>query len=296
MPLAKDKTRFTYLDMAVFGLFVCGCAWLAYRINVKIHYKWNWAIIPQYLYRFDPVTDKWVPGLIIQGLLTTIRLSVWATALGLLFGTVMGVLRCSPRLFRRLLGWGYVELIRNIPIIVWIFIFYYFVSDQITPLLGIDKLAASNSEPVRVFVTFWAGSPNRFPAFVSGLLALAIYEGAYITEIVRAGIQSIEKGQWEAAAALGFSRWQQLRHIVFPQALKRVLPPLAGQFISTIKDSSIVSVISIQELTFQGMELMAASFRTFEVWITILGLYLLLCLACSLATERLEIYLQKAPS
>ena len=290
--ISKSKTRFTYLDMAVASIFVCGCVWLAYRINVKIDYKWNWGVMPQYLYRFDPVTDKWVPGLIIQGLLTTLRLSVWATVLGLLFGTVMGVLRCSPRLFRRLLGWGYVELIRNIPIIVWIFVFYYFVSNQMTPLLGIDRLAASDSEVVRSFLTFWAGSPNRFPAFVSGLLALAIYEGAYITEIVRAGIQSIEKGQWEAAGALGFSRWQQLRHVVFPQALKRVLPPLAGQFISTIKDSSIVSVISIQELTFQGMELMAASFLTFEVWITILVLYLLLCLTCSLVTEQLEVYLQ----
>jgi polar amino acid transport system permease protein len=292
----KIKTRITYLDMVVLGLFVCGCVWLAYRVNVKIDYKWNWGIIPQYLYRYDPLAAKWVPGLIMQGLITTLRLSIWATLLAMLLGSVMGILRCSPRLFRRLLGWGYVELIRNIPIIVWIFVFYYFISNQVIPLIGIDKLAQSESGVIRGFMTFWAGSPNRFPAFVSGLLALAIYEGAYITEIVRAGIQSIEKGQWEASAALGFSRWQQLRHVVFPQALKRILPPLAGQFISTIKDSSIVSVISIQELTFQGMELMAASFLTFEVWITILVLYLLLCLACSLATERLELRLQKVPS
>jgi polar amino acid transport system permease protein len=294
--LSKTKTRLTYLDVALFGLFVCACAWLAYRINVKIDYKWNWGVIPQYIYRYDPVSATWVPGLIMQGLMTTLRLSIWATVLGLLFGTIMGVLRCSPSLFRRLLGWGYVELLRNIPIIVWIFVFYYFISNQVIPMIGVDRLAESNSEFVQGILSFWAGSPNRFPAFVAGLLALAIYEGAYITEIVRAGIQSIEKGQWEASAALGLTRWQQLRYIVIPQALKRVLPPLAGQFISTIKDSSIVSVISIQELTFQGMELMAASFLTFEVWITVLVLYLLLCLACSLATERLELHLQKVPS
>jgi polar amino acid transport system permease protein len=288
--VTKNKTQLTYLDLALFGLFTCGCIWLAYRIDVKIDYKWNWSIIPQYLYRFDPVQAKWVPGLIMQGLLTTLRLSIWTTVLAMLFGTVMGVMRCSHRLFRRLLGWGYVELIRNIPIIVWIFVFFYFISDQIVPLIGLDALARSESEFVQAVVSFLAGSPARFPSFVSGLLALAIYEGAYITEIVRAGIQSIEKGQWEASAALGLSRWQQLRHVVFPQALKRILPPLAGQFISTIKDSSIVSVISIQELTFQGMELMAASFLTFEVWITVLILYLLLCLACSLASEQLERY------
>ena len=109
--------------LVVLGLFVCGCVWLAYRVNVKIDYKWNWGIIPQYLYRYDPVAAKWVPGLIMQGLITTLRLSIWATLLAMLLGSVMGILRCSPRLFRRLLGWGYVELIRNIPIIVWIFIF-----------------------------------------------------------------------------------------------------------------------------------------------------------------------------
>jgi polar amino acid transport system permease protein len=124
-------------------------------------------------------------------------------------------------------------------------------------------------------------------------MALGIYEGAYITEIVRAGIQSVDRGQWEAASALGFSRYQQLRHIIFPQAAKNVLPPLAGQFISTIKDSSIVSVISIQELTFQGMELMSATFLTFEVWITVMLLYLVICLVCSLAVERLEIHMKR---
>ena len=84
-----------------------------------------------------------------------------------------------------------------------------------------------------------------------------------------------------------------MRHVIFPQAVRNILPPLAGQFISTIKDSAIVSVISIQELTFQGMELMAATFMTFEVWITIMVLYFLICLACSLAIERFELYLKK---
>jgi polar amino acid transport system permease protein len=229
----------------------------------------------------------------MQGVFTTLRLSIWATILAMIFGTIMGLFRVSHGLFNRLISWSYVELIRNIPILVWIFIFYFFISDQIMPFLGLDELVRSKSENIKNLLTFLFASPARLPAFLSGLFALAIYEGAYITEIIRAGIQSIEKGQWEASSALGFTRWQQMRHVIFPQAIQRVLPPLAGQFISTIKDSAIVSVISIQELTFQGMELMSATFLTFEVWITIMVLYLLLCLICSLLVERLEIYMKR---
>lgn len=277
------------MSLALTSVFV----WLAYRINVEVDYKWNWSILPQYLIRFDPEKSRWVWGLIMQGVFTTLRLSIWATILAMIFGTIMGLFRVSQGLFNRLISWSYVELIRNIPILVWIFIFYYFISDQIMPFFGLDELVRSKSETIKNLFTFLFASPSRLPAFLSGLLALAIYEGAYITEIIRAGIQSIEKGQWEASSALGFSRWQQMRYVILPQAIQRVLPPLAGQFISTIKDSAIVSVISIQELTFQGMELMSATFLTFEVWITIMVLYLLLCLTCSLLVERLEIYMKR---
>lgn len=278
--------------MLIFLILASACIWMAYRINVKVHYRWNWSVMPQYLFRFDSVNGKWVPGLIIQGVFITLRISLYSTIIAMFLGTVMGIFRSSQSLFRRLVGWSYVELIRNIPILVWIFIFYYFVSDQFIPIMGLDGLTESKSGWTRDLISFIFISPERFPAFFSGMLALGIYEGAYITEIVRAGIQSVDSGQWEASAACGFSRKQQLRHIIFPQAAQRVLPPLAGQFISTIKDSSIVSVISIQELTFQGMELMSAAFLTFEVWITVMVLYLIICLLCSLAVERLEIYMR----
>ena len=98
----------------------------------------------------------------------------------------------------------------------------------------------------------------------------------------------MDKGQWEAAFSVGLSPFKRMRLLIMPQALTRILPPLAGQFIATIKDSSIISIISIQELTFQGMELMAAALITFEVWITVMLLYLILCLACSLAVAGLE--------
>lgn len=287
------RNRITNLDIAISLALTSVFIWLAYRVNVEVDYKWNWSVIPQYLIRFDADKSRWVWGLIMQGVFTTLRLGIWATILAMIFGTIMGLLRVSQGLFNRLISWSYVELIRNIPILVWIFIFYYFISDQIMPVLGLDELVRSKSENIQNLFTFLFASPAHLSSFLSGLFALAIYEGAYITEIIRAGIQSIEKGQWEASSALGFSRWQQMRYVIFPQAIQRVLPPLAGQFISTIKDSAIVSVISIQELTFQGMELISATFLTFEVWIIIMVLYLLLCLTCSLLVERLEIYMKR---
>jgi polar amino acid transport system permease protein len=163
-------------------------------------------------------------------------------------------------------------------------------------LLGVSRFIESCSESTCLVLAFLFAPPSLFSPFMSALITLALFEGAYITEIVRAGIQSIERGQWEASCALGLSRWQQMRYIILPQATPRILPPLAGQFISTIKDSAIVSVISIQELTFQGMELMSATYLTFEVWITITGLYLMLTLSLSLVVERFEIYMRRSES
>jgi polar amino acid transport system permease protein len=250
--------------------------------------------VPQFLLRFDEESGGWVPNVLLLGLYNTIRLSLWGTFLATLVGTIMGLCRVSHNLFSRLIGRTYVELIRNVPPLVLIFIFYYFLSGQVTSALGIDSFLSARSQGFQDAVALFLAPPSMFSAFVSALITLAIFEGAYITEIVRAGIESIEKGTWEAAYALGLSRWQQMRYVILPLATQRILPPLAGQFISTIKDSAIVSVISIPELTFQGMELMSATYLIFEVWIVITALYLLLTLSLSLAIERWEIYLRRS--
>jgi polar amino acid transport system permease protein len=287
------KTNITAHDLMLLAGIGTAAAWLIYQATIQAQYHWNWQAIPQYLLRFDKPSGRWVPGLILQGVLVTLRLSFWATCLALIIGTIMGLFRISRSPYRRLLGSGYVALIRNIPVLVWIFIFYYFIGDRLLPAMGIDRLVRLDGGPLSGILRLILADPARVSIFISGAVALAVYEGAYITEIVRAGIQSIDKGQWEASAGLGFTRAQQLHYIIFPQALRRVMPPLAGQFISTIKDSAIVSVISIQELTFQGMELMAATFFTFEIWLTILAIYFVLCLACSLLVERFELHLRK---
>jgi polar amino acid transport system permease protein len=291
--LHKKHIKITFLDGAVILLVVAIAAYLAYRIEAELNYRWNWGVIPQYLFRFDIQEDRWIPNVLILGLMTTIRLSFWATVLATIIGTLMGLCRVSASLFNRLIGGTYVEIIRNLPPLVLIFIFYYFIGDQIFPAIGIDRLVSYTSGFSQGLIENLFAPLALFPTFLAALLTLAIFEGAYITEIVRAGIQSIEKGQWEAADAIGLTKTQRMRHIILPQAVKQILPPLAGQFISTIKDSAIVSVISIQELTFQGMELMATTYIIFEVWITITVLYLLLTLSCSLVVERFEIYLRR---
>jgi polar amino acid transport system permease protein len=120
------------------------------------------------------------------------------------------------------------------------------------------------------------------------VITIGIFQGAYITEIVRAGIEAIDEGQWDASKALGLNYVQQLRLIILPQALRIMLPPLANEFINTIKYSSIVSIISIQELTFQGLQVMSSTQVTIEVWLTITAMYLVICLSLSLLVNRLE--------
>jgi polar amino acid transport system permease protein len=296
IPLRKKKARVTIFDLVASLLILTGVIYLSYRISVGLHYKWNWQAMPQYFFHYDQQKGEWVTNLIMEGLFTTIRLSVWGTFLATVLGTIVGLCRLSRGLFYRLVGRTYVELIRNMPPLVLIFIFYYFVSSQIMPLLAIDDFIFRQPESVQRVCAILLAPPNFLSAFLSALFTLAVFEGAYIAEIIRAGIQSIDKGQWEASHALGLSKWQQMRYVILPQAVQRILPPLAGQFISLIKDSSIVSVISIQELTFQGMELMAATYLTFEIWITIAILYLVMTLTCSLAVQRLEIRLARGRS
>ncbi|OGP63992.1 MAG: amino acid ABC transporter permease [Deltaproteobacteria bacterium RBG_13_53_10] len=290
----KKKAKIGLLDLLLACVILIALGYVAYRINTHLHYKWDWKSVPQYLLRFDEESGGWLPNVLLLGLYNTIRLSLWGTVLATLIGTVMGLCRVSHHLFSRWIGRTYVESIRNVPPLVLIFIFYYFLSGQVMSVLGIDSFLDSRSQGLQDVAALLLAPPSMFSAFVSALITLAIFEGAYITEIVRAGIESIEKGTWEAAYALGLSRWQQMRYVILPLAAQRILPPLAGQFISTIKDSAIVSVISIPELTFQGMELMSATYLIFEIWIVITALYFILTLSLSLAIERWEIYLRRS--
>jgi len=198
-------------------------------------------------------------GPLLTGLYMTIKLSIVAIFFAIIIGVLTGVARISSNPALKKLAITYIELIRGTPLLVQIFIFYFFI-----------------------------GTVFHLSRFTAGTAALAVFTGAYIAEIVRAGIQSIPKGQMEASRSLGMNYFQAMRHIIMPQALKRTLPPMAGQFISLIKDSSLVSVIAITDLTKSGREIVTSTFSPFEVWFSVALLYLVLTSSLSFFVQILE--------
>lgn len=203
--------------------------------------------------------EEWRIGPLTEGLIVTIKISLWSLLFAIVLGLIIGLMRISSNPAVKKLSIAYVELIRGTPLLVQIFIVYFFI-----------------------------GTVFDLERFVAGVIALSLFTAAYVAEIVRAGIQSIPKGQMEAARSLGMSYPKAMIYVILPQAFKRTLPPLAGQFINLIKDSSLVSVISITDLTKAGREVVSGSFAPFEVWFTVALLYLLLTSSLSWAIQRLE--------
>lgn len=276
------------IDIIVIGFVLAVCAFTYYRVEHVLVYHWEWDLVFQYVVAIDEATGEIFPNLFLKGVAMTLRLAFWGTLIAGIIGIFMGLCRCSHNLFLKSMGRLYVELIRNIPPVVFIFVFYFFISSQIMPLLGLDNIHNTVAPEWVPVIEFMFGPIDLFPNFLAGLICLAVFEGAYITEIVRAGVQSIGKGQWEAARAIGLSRWHALRDIILPQALKRILPPLAGQFITLIKDSSIVSLISIQELTFLTQDVSNTTTQFFEAWIITATLYFMMCFPLAVLFQRFE--------
>ena len=271
------------LDFALLAL-VAGCVgYVVWRVRVQDGRGWEWGVLGQYLLRADGR-----PGLLLQGLFTTIRLTCWSALVAIFLGTWAGLARTSPSLYLRLVGGTYVELCRNLPPLVLVFLCYFFLADQIAPSIGLQDALRTAPDGVKTAAGFLFGRLDQVDAFVTAALTLGLYEGAYVAEIVRGGIASVDAGQWEAGRAQGFPRLGLMAWIIMPQAVRNMIPPLAGQIISTIKDSAIVSVISIQELTFQGMQLMATTYLTMEVWTCVALLYFTMTFSCSMAASRLE--------
>jgi len=212
---------------------------------------------------------KWKTGLLLVGLWITIKLSVIATIFGILIGIIGGLFRISDNPALKWLTIVYIELIRGSPLLVQIIIWYYVLGTVINDLLASYGM-------------------GRIPAFWYGVAALACFAGAYVTEIVRAGIQSIHRGQIEASRSLGMTYIQSMRYIILPQALRRILPPLAGQFISLIKDSSLLGVIAISELLKSTREAVAASLMPFELYFLCAILYLFITFSLSMSIQYLE--------
>jgi polar amino acid transport system permease protein len=214
----------------------------------QITYRWNWGAV--YQYRLT----------LVSGWLVTIAISVVSLALSTVIGVVFALVRRSHFLPLRYFGQLYVELVRGTPLLVQILVFFYVVAD------------AFHVE-------------NRY---VVGVLILSFFSGAYISEVVRAGIESIGQSQLESAKAIGLTRAQTYRYVIVPQALRLTLPPLVGQFVSLIKDSSLLSLIALNEFTQAARDVNSATYSTLECYLPLAAGYLVLTLPISLWMRVLE--------
>ena len=198
-------------------------------------------------------------GPVLQGLWVTLKISFFAAILTFLIGIPLAFMRLSSYTFLKDIAGVYVAVIRGTPLLVQIFLFYFIIAN----IFELER-------------------------FTAGVLSLGIFFGAYTAEVLRGAIQSIDKGQMEASKSLGISYFQAMRHIILPQAFKRALPTLVGEMIALVKDSSLVSVISITDLTKVGREIVANTFSPFETWIVIALVYLSITFTMSYIGHRLE--------
>ena len=213
--------------------------------------------------------EKWKVGILMQGLWLTLEVSFVAIIFGILIGLFGGLARISSNPALRWSAITYIELIRGSPLLVQIFIWYFVLGTLINTILAKNEL--------------WQVPPIWF-----GVAALASFTGAYVAEIVRAGIQSIHRGQSEASRSLGMTYVQSMIYVILPQAFRRIIPPLAGQFISLIKDSSLLGIIAIRELTKATREVVTTSLQPFELWFICAILYLVLTFTFSMFLQYLE--------
>ena len=287
-PASRRRFKVTFLDIVLIAAAIAFVAYLVYRVDAYLVYHWDWGRLLQYFFYYDPDTDRWVSNLLVEGLLITAQTSMWAMGFASVFGLVMGLGRISRVALFRMISRGYVEFVRNMPPVPFLFIMFFFVGNQLLRPLELGELAQQASPLVQEVLVFLFGELNLLRNFTAAVFALALYEGAYITEIVRAGVLSIERGQWEAGNSLGLSRLTLMRHIILPQAVQRIAPPLANQFIQLVKDSALVSLISIQELTFMGNEIAVSTTRFFETWLIVAAMYFGVCYGLARLFARME--------
>jgi polar amino acid transport system permease protein len=218
-------------------------------------YAWDFSFLWAY---------RW---LILAGLGVTIAYTVGTILLGLVIGLVAGLLRLSrnPMIAAPLVA--YVEIFRCTPLLVQIVWFYY----ALPVVLGID-----------------------IPAHVAAVLVLSLYTGAFYAEIIRGGVNSIERGQWDAARAIGMRRRQVMRHVILPQAVKRMIPPFMNQSIIQLKNTSLVSTIAVADLLYQGTIITAATYRPLEVYTMVAIIYFLVLFPLTLAAQQVERRLARA--
>ncbi len=242
------------------GLYVLIIGLICYGSYVgaqNMGYNWQWYRIPQYLYSFTDEGFQW--GEIAIGLVSTVHLSVMSFVLAVVLGLVVALLRLSDLVVGNAVALGFLEFTRNIPLLVLLYLFYYVLG----PVFEMDRYTAS-------------------------VLTLGVFHAALISEILRAGINAVPKGQWEGAKSIGMSTAQIYRYIILPQSMRFMLPPMTGELVHLIKSSAIVSVIAVAELTTIGRNIISDTFMSFEIWFTIALVYMAVTLILSIGVSYLE--------
>ena len=199
--------------------------------------------------------------ILLMGAGVTIEITAFSVAIGFFIGLFVGIARISQFKILQIMAAVYADCIRGTPLLVQIFLIYF----------ALPMAIGQRVEP-----------------FIAAVAACGINSGAYVSEIFRAGIQAIDVGQMEAGRSLGLTWWQTMRFIILPQAFKNILPPLGNEFIAMLKDSSLVSVIGFEELTRRGQLIIAQTYGSFEIWMTVAVLYLIMTMAMSRIVAFLE--------
>lgn len=277
--------RWRPADALVLLLAAAAVFLLARWAGGRLDYQWDWGTALGFVAHRD-ADGGWRTGVILDGLAATARLTVYGAILAGGLGLLLGLARASRRAAPRALAGCYVEMARNTPPIVFMLVFYFFLSAQLMPHLGVGALAGWMKDS-----PFWEallGDALVLENFLSGLVCLALFEAAFAAEIIRGGILAVAEGQREAARALGMRPGLAMRLVILPQALRKAAPPLTGQLAALVKDSAVISVISVQELTFAGLEAANSTGRIFEMMLIVAALYFALCRPLTGALRALE--------
>lgn len=261
-PLPKPPAIQRFFDsvpvsVATYGIVVALIAYGSFTGAQNMGYNWQWYRIPQYIYSFTDDGFQW--GEIMIGLVATLKLSVTAFALATALGLLIALLRLSHLIVGTAVALGFLELIRNIPLLVLLYLFYYVLG----PIFSFDRYTAS-------------------------ILTLAVFHAALISEILRAGVNAVPRGQWEAAESIGMTQFQTYRYIVLPQSVRFMLPPMTGEVVHLVKSSAIVSVIAVAELTTIGRNIISDTYMSFEIWFTVAAVYMAVTLILSVGVSYLE--------
>ena len=244
-------------SVALYAAIMGGLVYFAYSGAQAMGYNWQWYRIPQYFYTFTDEGFQW--GEIVFGLMKTLQLSATAFALAVFLGLIVALLRLSGLVICTGVAVGFLELIRNIPLLVLLYLFYYVLG----PIFKFDRYTAS-------------------------VLCLAVFHSVLISEIFRAAIEAVHKGQWEAATSIGMSKGQAYRYIILPQSIRFMLPPMTGEVVHMVKSSAIVSVIAVAELTTIGRNIISDTYMSFEIWFTIAAVYMVVTLTLSVGVSFVE--------